>query len=322
MAKLVQEFPFVVSFGAENYFLDEELQRGMHYPNRNVTVLDGAGLKGAELVDVCETPCFDSSDRVVVVDNAEKVKSDKTLKTYLVTKDVADTSVMVFVICRSDRLPDVWGSVAKKARIFEHPKLKTWDTNNEVIAYIPKMAKRLGLILDKGVPEMLYKYLGADLFKIANELRKVLVLVGKGGTATLDQVRSLCPTIFPVTVFQVVDKAIQKDAQGALIYLSFLYQNEGDESLVPLCGFLGKQLEKLAVARQMLDQKMPEDDMAIQIDMHPYRLRNFFLPIVRKHTLPNLLHAMAMTCKLDLDVKGAGSSKRTLVELAVLAVAQ
>ena len=322
MVRKAQEFPFVVSFGAEPYFLDEDLRRGLSYADRNLTVLNGDGLKGSELVDVCETPCFDGSDRVVVVDNANKVKSDKVLKAYIESKDVADTSVIVVAICRSERLPDIWSSAADKSRLLQHPKLKTWDSKNEVLAYIPKIAKRLQLVLDKEVPETLFKYIGADLYKIENELRKLAVLVGKGGTVTLEQLKSLCTGVFPVTPFQVVEKAVQKDAQGALTYLAVLCENEGGACLVTVCGALSKQLEKLVVARQLLDQKMPEDDMAIQLNMHPYRLRNFFLPVVRKHTLSKLLHAMAVSCKLDLDVKGAGSSKRTLVELAVLAVAQ
>lgn len=321
MAKAAQEFPFVLSFGAENFFLDEDLQRGLKYAGRNLTVLDGDKLKGAALVDTCETQCFDGADRVVVVDNAHKIKVDKTLKVYIDEKDVTDTSVVLVAICRNERLPEVWGAAAKKARIIEHKKLKTWDSNNEVLAHIPKLARRLGLTLAKEVPEALYKFVGADLYKISNELRKLAVLVGSGGTATLDHLRSVCTVVFPVDQFQVVEKAIQKDAQGALSTLALLYQNTGEEASLFVSAALTRQLEKLVVARQMLDQKVPEDELATQLDMHPYRLRTFFLPIVKKHTLPKLLRAMAMVCKLDMDVKGAGSSKRTLVELAVLAVA-
>ena len=321
MTKAAQEFPFVISYGAENFFLDEDLQRGLKYKGRNVMLLDGDKMKGSLVVDACETTCFDGSDRVIVLDNAHKVKADKTLKTYIEEKDVADTSVILVAICRNERLPEIWGTAAKKARIIEHKKLKTWDTKNEVIAYIPKLAKKLGLVLEKEVPEALYKFVGADLYKINNELRKLSVLVSVGGTATLDQLQSVCSSVFPVDQFQVVERAIQKDIARALSTLAILYQNVGEEASLFVCAALMRQVEKLIVARQMLDQKVPEDELAVQLDMHPYRLRQYFLPIVQKHTLPKLLRAMNSLCKLDMNVKGAGNSKRTLVELVVLEIA-
>jgi FMN phosphatase YigB (HAD superfamily) len=65
-----------------------------------------------------------------------------------------------------------------------------------------------------------------------------------------------------------------------------------------------------------------EEDIAGALGMHPWRCKTFFMPLVQRHKMRDLVSHMTRLRKLDADVKGAARSKRTLVELAVLAIAQ
>jgi DNA polymerase-3 subunit delta len=308
--------PFTVMYGGEDYFLDCDLEKARAWPGRYVVLLDGDSVNAVEIVNVCETRCFDERDRVVIVDNANKVKADKTLKQYIDDKAPSDVSVILVAICRGDSVPEVWGGAAKKGRLVQHKKLKTWENNNEVIKWIPEEAKRLGISLDKGVADMLYKFVGADLHKITNELRKLTILVGKGGKATIDQLKSVAVPVMPADPFQIVEATLRKDEASAMNAISLFYRNTGDEASIIISTSLMRQVEKLAVARQLLDKGTPEDEVASRIEMHAFRFRNFFLPMVKRHSLPS----MQRLCKLDADVKGPSRSKRTLVELAVLSI--
>jgi DNA polymerase-3 subunit delta len=314
--------PFTVSYGAEGYFLDQDLALARSWPDRYIVLLDGEDVSPSELVSICESNTFDGSDRLVILDNAHKVKGDKVLKAYVDEKDPADVSVILVAICRSDTLPDIWAAAAKKGRLVEHKKLKTWDNNNEVIKWIPSEAKRRGITLDKDVPEMLYKFVGNDLHKIANELQKLAIFVGKGGKATVAQLKVVAVPVLPADPYQVVEAALRKDRGAAMNALSFLYRSMGDEANVILTVSLMRQIEKLVIARQLFDKKMPEDEIASAIEMHAYRFRNFFLPVIKQHSLASLLQHMERLCRLESDVKGAAKSKRTLVELAVLSITQ
>jgi len=312
--------PFTVIYGGENFFLDRDLEKARAWPDRHVILLDGEDVSATEIVNFCETRTFDERDRIVILDNAHKVKADKALKQYIEDKLATDTSVILVAICRADKLPDIWGSAVKKGRLVEHKKLKTWENNNEVIKWIPGEAQRLGFSLDKGVAEMLYKFVGADLHKIANELRKLAILVGKGGKATVVQLKSVAVPVMPADPFQVVEAALLKNEQGAMNALSFFYRNVGDEASIIISTSLMRQVEKLAVARQLLDKGTPEDEVASRLEMHAFRFRNYFLPMVKRHSLSAILETMTRLCRLDSDVKSASRSKRTLVELAVLSI--
>jgi DNA polymerase-3 subunit delta len=219
--------PFVVSFGGEPYFLDKDLEKARSWEGRIVAFFDGDGLTDQELVSFCESPPFDGGERVVIIDDAQKIKGDKQLKRYIETKNSADTMTVIVAIIRSEKLPEIWASAAKKGRRLEYKKLKTYEDNNEVIRWVEAEAKRLGVVLDKGVSGMLYQLVGADLHRLANELEKLQVITKKGEvvtTAILSTVISPSPTSEP---WQVAEAAMEKDIKKAMNLLSVLYRNQG-----------------------------------------------------------------------------------------------
>jgi len=71
-----------------------------------------------------------------------------------------------------------------------------------------------------------------------------------------------------------------------------------------------------------LEKKATDEEIAVAIGMNPWRCKTYFLPNVRKHTLGGLISVLGGLRKLDVDVKSSARSRRTRVELAVLAIAQ
>lgn len=321
MAKRDQTAPFIVSYGAESLFLDRDLERARGWSDRSVVMLDGDGLDAEELVSECESNSFDVSERVIIVDNANKVKGEKPLKKYIDGKDRGNTAVVLVAIVRDEKLPDIWREAGSKGKIIHHPKLKTYDSNNEVMKWIPDEVKRIGARCEKDVPELLFKFIGGDLYKIASEIRKLAVLAGDGEKITREHVIKVVVPIIPADPFKVVESAMQKDLKGAMNALASVYKGMGDDATLILSFSLMRQVEKLVVARYMLDRGSSEDEIAGRLDMHPWRCKTFFLPIVRRRSLASLVGLMSDLCRLDVDVKGPGQSKRTRVELAVLALA-
>jgi len=312
--------PFVVSFGGETYFLDKDLEKARVWSGRMVSLFDGDGLTDHDLVSFLESTPFDGSERVVVVDDAQKIKGDKQLKRYIEAKDPKDISTILVAIIRSEKLGSLWEEAAKKGKRFEYKKLKTYADNNEVVKWVEAEAKRLGLALDKGIASSMYQLVGGDLHRLANELEKLRV-IAKGEMVTaaiLNLVLSPSPVAEP---WQVAEAAVEKDVKKAMNLLSILYRNQGDDANVPLTYALMRQVEKLIVARQMIDRKASDEEIAAAIDMHPWRCRNHFLPFVRRHDLGRLAGHMRRLCRLDESVKSSARSKRTLVELAVLSIA-
>ena len=330
MAKANPILPFRVYFGVEDFFHDRDISRAKRWVNRSVTVLDGEeGLTDGAVVAACEASgiditSFDGTDtgtvlRAVIVDNAQKVKGDKALKAYIGAKDRLDASVVLVAFIRGEKLPDAW-QVGEKGLIVEHKKLTTWEGNNQVVKWIKREAKEIHLDISDDLCEMLYVNVSSDLYRLASELQKLVLLLGAGGKVTLADLRLITTTSLAAEPWQVAEAAVAKDPKKAMNLVSTVYKSMGDDASVPVVSALMKQIEKLIIARQMLDRGASEEEIAAGVDMSKGRLFHF-LPLVRKHDFQTLVGHMSRLCRLDINVKGAASSKRTLVELAVLAIA-
>jgi DNA polymerase-3 subunit delta len=228
---------------------------------------------------------------------------------------------ILVALVRSEKLPDVWAVAGKKGRVIEHPTLKTYERNNEVLRWISTEAKNVGVRLLKGVDDKLFELVGHDLGRLSGEIQKLQLLVGRGNEAGMEHLKLVLSPSPTAEAWQVADAVADKDFRRAMNLLSTLYKSEGEEAHVPVTYSLMRQIEKLMVARYMLDSKMSEEDMASALGMHPFRFKNFLLPMVRKHTLPDLIRHMGRLSRLDAEVKGSARSKRSLVELAVLSIA-
>ncbi len=313
-------YPFLVFYGGEDFLLDRDMDKARRWDGRSITLLDGIGMTDHELVSICCRNSMDGTARVVILDEAQKVKGDKALKNYIEDKDPSDLSVVLVAIVRSEKLSDVWSKAAQKGRSVERRKLKTWDNNNEVVAWIEQEASRLKVKLAKGVAAVLYEHVGGDLYRLASEIQKIALIAGEGneaGAAHLKLTIAPTPSVEP---WQVAEAAVAKDKRKAMNLLSLLYKTQGDEVNVPLVSSLMRQVEKLLVARQMINKGVSDDELAAYMGMKPFRCKHFFLPVVQKHGIVALVEHMTRLCQLDVDVKGSSKSKRTLVELAVLSI--
>lgn len=297
--------------------LDRDIERVRAWKGRTYSRYDGAGMDDYEVVSLCEV--YRDEPVTIVIDNANKVKGNKALKAYIKSKSVKDLSVVLVAIVRSDKLPEVWSTTSGK--VYERKMLKPWDEGREFVKWSVGEATRLRVKFDKGVEQVFFQNVGADLYRLANELKKLARLVGPAGTIKkehLVMVTSPSPQADP---FQVAEAAIQRNPKKAMNGLSILFRNSGEQACIPIVYALMKQVEKTMIIRRLLDAGTPDDEIAAAVGMKPWPLKNFAMPVARKHDWAKLVQYMKRLCKLDADVKGPARSKRTLVELTVLAIA-
>ena len=311
--------PFLVTYGGENLLLDRDIERVRAWRGREFQRFDGKGMDDYEIVSLCQV--HRDKPQTIVVDNANKLKGTKELKAYIADTVQDDLSVVLVGVIRSDKLPEVWGSVGGKGKVYERKQLKPWDSGSQYVKWSVAEATRLKVKFDKGVEQLFYQYVGADLYSLANELKKLARLVGLGGKITKADLLLVTTPTLQADPFQVAEAAMAKNPKGAMNALSILFKNSGEQACIPIVYALMKQVEKTMIIRRMLDTGMPQDEIAVAVGMKPWPLKNFAMPIARKHDWSRLVQYMKRLCKLDADVKGPASSKRTLVELTVLAIA-
>jgi DNA polymerase-3 subunit delta len=311
---------FFVSYGLEPFFLDRYLQTAKNPPSKR-EVVQVSPKDSSAIVEACccMTP-GEKTFRIVIVDDAQEVKDDGSLEQYITEHD-GNSSVQLVAIVRQKDLPKVWKLAAAKGKVRQYNKLKDWENKNEVIPWIEGEAKLLGMVVETKVAEKMFQVVGNDLYLLANELRKLRILVGDGGTVGWEHLGLVLTKVLPATPFQVTDAAFLKDPKRATSLLGHLYRQEGPGAHVQVVGSLMNRTETLLVARSLLDKGRSNEEIAARLDIHPWRCSKAIVPQARLHTVRALVGHMQRLCKLDSDVKGAGVSKRTLVELVVLSIA-
>ena len=313
--------PFRVAYGGEDFLLDRERMKARRWKERTVTTVNGDGLTDYDLVVLCQTYSTDGRDRVVVLDEANKVKGDKLLKKYIEGKDVKDVSTVLHAIVRAEKLPAVWDLAGKKGWVKEYPKFKGYDEKG-ILGWIRSEAGNSGARLGQGIAESLHNLLGNNLAALAGEMHKLKILAGPDKEITVEHIKLVLSPSPQAEAWQVAEAAADKDFRRALNLLSTFYKSEGEAAHVPVTNSLMRQIEKLMTARYMLDAKMTDEEMAAGLGMHPWRFKNFFLPSVKKHRMSDLIRHMDRLSKLDADVKSSAQSRRSLVELTVLSIAE
>lgn len=308
-----------IFFGDERYLLDRELTRAQRWPDRFVTRLNGEEASEDAIVSALgDMPGFDERGLVVVVENAEGVKLSGSLAAY-VQERAGDRAALLVAICRTARLAKGWVQLGALGRVVEHARFKPWE-KEKIRGRLEKEAELLGLKLAEAAFDVLYKVYGEQTDSMVNELKKASFLLSKGQQVSKDLVLALCAKRVAVAPWDVSEAALAKDARRALQSIAVLYQDKGDEVLVPIVASLMKQVEQAVVMRSLVDRQQGQEAIAAALGLHPYRVQRELVH-VQKHTTGQLINQMKNLCELEVQVKGAASSKRTLVELAVLSVA-
>jgi DNA polymerase III delta subunit len=311
--------PFVVAFGEEDFFLDRDIERARQGKRDILQLNGGDGLTDIVIVDLCETQC--DAPRTVIVDNAQKVKGSKELSRFIENRNLSDRSLILVAIIRDKKLPEVWELAATKGKRFERDGFKRWEIE-KYIDFIKTEASRLSVVIDKNVAGSLFKYVGYDLYRLENELRKLATYVGQAGTITKEHLSYVVSPTPKVEAFEVATEVMKKNWRSALSSFSVLYMNNGDNALIPVIRSLMKQVEKTAIIRHLQDRGIGAADIASLIGVKEWVYKNISSPIAQKHDSESLVRYMRQLCRLDADVKSSAQSKRTMVELTLLSIAR
>lgn len=314
--------PFLVLYGDEDFLMDRTVntKRQSWKKTRTVIMKDGGDLNDEELVSLCESNAMfgEPENKAIFLDNAQDLKLKGDLAKYIAQKDPKDLSCLILAVVRSGKLPQVWKDAVKKGEQGFYQKLKPWDTDKAISRIIDEAAL-LGVKLDQPLAELIHRYLGDNLRATVSELSKLSYLANNG-TITKAQIVSVLTPDLQVAPYQIAEAALERNSRKALNLMTTLYTSMGDGANVPLAYALMDKVEKLTVVRHLLDQGETSQGISIRLGVHEYVCKKSWIPLAQKHTLKDLFRHMQDLCKLDVQVKGAARSKRTLVELAVLSI--
>jgi DNA polymerase-3 subunit delta len=212
------------------------------------------------------------------------------------------------------------GSVAKNSALYKaagrHGKVEEYlpPKGAALERWIGERVAKAGVKIAHGAQSALASAL-PDLQTLSNEIDKLALYVGQGGTIDGKVLRQMSFASKQDDVFEMTSAAARRDIRGALLQLQRLVDGgTAPEGILPV---LAWQVRTLIQVRDMLDRRVSESRMATESGLSDFVVRKS-IDQARQFSLKKLLQIHHDLLELDHAVKtGRADAELSLDALVV-----
>lgn len=188
----------------------------------NLTVVYGADVDIATVINAAKRYPMMSEHQVVVVKEAQNIRNMEELSYYL-QKPLLST---ILVICHKhgvlDRRKKLATEIEKTGVLFESKKVK----DAQLPAFITSYMKRKGIDVEPKATAMLADFVGADLSRLTGELEKLIITLPKGHTrVTPEQIEKNIGISKDYNNFELRSALVEKDVLKANKIIKYFEEN-------------------------------------------------------------------------------------------------
>jgi len=186
---------------------------------------------------------------------------------------------------------------AAKGEIHEFEAPRARDLPRALVAD----AQRLGFRLEPAAARVLVDRMGANPVRLANELERLALWAGEGGTVTAADLDEMIADTSEAAVWSLSDALVEGDAAAALrIGEQLIGQGENVTGLIY---GLASRLRGACAAAAQLEQGVPPRQVESSLKMHPYAAKQL-VGRLRDTDLANLRMATEALADLELWCRG------------------
>ena len=193
----------------------------------NLTVVYGADVDVATIINAAKRYPMMSEHQVVVVKEAQNIRNIEELSYYL-QKPLLST---ILVICHKhgvlDKRKKLAAEIEKSGILFESRKVK----ESQLPAFITSYMKRKGIDLEPKATSMLADFVGTDLSRLTGELEKLIITLPKGQTrVTPEQIERNIGISKDYNNFELRSAIVEKDVLKANRIIKYFEENPKNQS--------------------------------------------------------------------------------------------
>lgn len=313
--------PLYLLHGDESFFIDQISQ----YIEKNVltdgekafnqAVLYGKEIEFKQVVDEARQFPMMASHRVIIVKEAQEMKTFDKLEQYIENPSPQSIVVLCYKHKKLDKRKKFYKKADKTAVVFESKQLY----DNQLPEWITDYLRQQNYNIDYRASSMVADYLGNDLSKISNELDKLILNIKKNETIKVEDIEEQIGISKDYNVFELQKALGMKDAEKVFRIIQYFSENEKAHPLPLVIGNLYSFFSKLYITAFNL--KTPDSQLQRLLGLpSPYFVKEY------KSSATNLGFSKIKSSflalkKADLASKGYGSrnqtTKGTLQELAI-----
>ena len=268
--------------GENSYEILQRLDRVAAGFSGEVERFDGSELSIDMLPDLFMGQTLFATERLIVLRNTSENKSVWSVLSEWLER-AGDTDV-VLVEAKPDKRSRTYKWLQKNAKIEESKPL----LHHEAINWLVQQS------LPREVAQFLVEYVGADQWRLQNELQKIKL---SGREPSIELVRELVEPTPQATSFELLDAAFARNRRLIEDRLAVVSRSENAQMFF---GLLSSQVYALALM-QASDGRRP-DEIAKSTGVHPYVLQKI-TALARQTNLEQLRDIVGKLADLDENLK-------------------
>ena len=239
---------------------------------------------------------------VVIVKEAQDVKDLEKFEAYLDT--IPDTTLLVFVYKykKFDKRKALAKKIDKKGVWFESKKL--YDSN--IPGWIQNYLKSEGYSITPKATQMLADFLGTDLHKIANELKKLTIALPKNKSIDDADVERNIGISKDYNVFELQNAIGSRDVLKANRIVNYFGDNGKDNPLLVTAITLYGYFTKLIKLHCTQDKS--QGNLASVLGVSPFFVKDY-LAASRNYPPATCIRCISILREFDLKSKGYESGE-------------
>ena len=269
----------------------------------NLTVVYGADVDIATIINAAKRYPMMSEHQVVIVKEAQSVRGMEELVYYL-QKPLLST---ILVICHKhgvlDRRKKLATEIERTGILFESKKLR--DT--QLPGFITTYLKRKGVDIEPKDTALLTEFVGADLSRMAGELEKLIITLPKGTTrVTPEQIERNIGISKDYNNFELRSALVEKDVLKANRIIKYFEENPKNNPIQMTLSVLFGFFSNLMVAYYAPEKS--EQGVASYLGLKtPWQAREY-LAAMRRYSGVKTMQIIGEIRNADALSKGVNNS--------------
>ena len=277
----------------------------------NLTVVYGADVDIATVINAAKRYPMMSEHQVVVVKEAQNIRNMEELSYYL-QKPLLST---ILVICHKhgvlDRRKKLAAEIEKTGVLFESKKVK----DAQLPAFITSYMKRKGIDVEPKATAMLADFVGADLSRLTGELEKLIITLPKGHTrVTPEQIEKNIGISKDYNNFELRSALVEKDVLKANKIIKYFEENPKTNPIQMTLSLLFGFFSNLMLAYYAPEKS--EQGIANMLGLRPPWQAKDYLAAMRRYNGVKTMQIIGEIRYADAKSKGVGNP--SLSEGAIL----
>ncbi|MBE0649823.1 MAG: DNA polymerase III subunit delta [Bacteroidales bacterium] len=299
--------PVYFLYGEEPYYIDTLTayleQNALEEADRdfNQTVVYGRDTTPREIIDQARRFPMMSNYLLIIVKEAQDLGNIELLEPYLQAPSASTILVINYKYKKLDKRKSTYKLLSKSQDTVLFESAKLYD--NQIPDWISDKVRGMGFTISPGSALLLSEYLGNDLSRISNELKKLMINLGPGDPITSDNIEQNIGISKEFNIFELTKALSTRDAFRAFRIIQYFEANPKQNSLFLVIPMIHSFFMKVFLFHQISSES--KNIVASKLGINPFFYEEY-RTAAKNYPPEKLKQIITQLHELDLKCKGVG----------------